>query len=616
MNTAKFNPLAISPRNFSQVFTAFFPSARRLKAEGIPRSIMSSKLHQEKQYKSSVLSSLRQQPNCTGVVVAGLGFWLLSAILTTIPARGAERISVVYGPIQFSLGVESLEALVKEGKVSEELSSYIGQIDPKSLGELREIMQRRFEANPTVISQFTKAQLGQTVLERLGRVLQTETGQNGATSLRTAFIAAAGDPEGLNLLNMIRKFPDRIVRVDLTQGLQIVGEFEKLLRNTAASIKAIQQASIAEASANSNVNFSQLPDLRQPGSFTWQKETLTINDSERNRPLMVDLYLPQTNTPANVIVISHGAAGNRNTLSLLAEHLASYGFAIVVMEHPGDSLEKFQNFFSGLADSPQPQELINRPLEIKYVLDELQRREQTEPALKGRLNLQKVGVIGQSVGGYTSLTLAGAKINFDLLRKDCLNNQIFNLSLLVQCEIARLTPTSYPLQDERIKAVIAINPLTSSVFGESGLSQVKVPVMFVAGGDDIFTPAFPEQIVPFTWLTTTNKYLVVIEKASHFSLLGGRQEDNSALPALPRELVGPDPSLARSYLNALSVAFFKNYLINQSEFKPFLSANYARIISRLPFNLSLVGIFTPAQLAEELNNNSPNIVKPQNNPNR
>ena len=594
MNTPKFNPLAISPRKLSRIFAPFFPSAKPSikKAEGIPAPIISP------------------------VVVAGWGFWLLSAIVTTIPAIGAERISVVYGPIQFSLSVESLEALFKEGKVTEELSSYIGQIDPKSLTELREIMQRRFEANPTVISQFTKAQLGQTVLERLGRILQTETGQNGAVSLRTAFIAAAGDPEGLNLLNMLRKFPDRIVRVDLTQGLQIIGEFEKILRNTEASIKVIQQASIAEASANSNVNFNQLPDLRRPGSFPWQKDTLTINDTQRNRPLMVDLYLPQTNTPANVIVITHGAAGNRNTLSLLAEHLASYGFAIVVMEHPGDSLKRFQDFFTGLADSPQPQELIYRPLEIKYVLDELQRREQTEPALKGRLNLQQVGVIGQSVGGYTSLTLAGAKINFDLLRKDCVNNQIFNLSLLVQCEISRLTPTNYDLRDQRVKAVIAINPLTSSVFGETGLSQIKIPIMFVAGSGDIFTPALLEQIVPFTWLTTPNKYLVVIENASHFSLLGGRQEDNSALPPFPRELVGPDPTLARPYLNALSVAFFKTYLNNQQEFQPLLSANYARTISQLPFNLSLIQNFTPAQLAEVLNNNSPNTVKPKLNGNQ
>ncbi|MFB2839550.1 alpha/beta hydrolase [Floridanema evergladense] len=592
MNTAKFNALAVSPKKLNRIFVPFFPNARKQKTEAIPAPILSS------------------------ITAAGLGFWIVSAILTALPARSAEQISVVYGPIQFSLSVQSLEALVKEGKVSEELSPYIGNISPSGLADLREIMQRRFEANPTVISQFTKAQLGRTVLNRLGRILQRETGQNGATSLRTAFIAAAGDPEGLNLLNMLRKFPDRVVRVDLTQGLQIIAQLEKVLRDTEASVKLIQQASITEASTNYNVNFSQLPDLRQPGSFSWQKNTLTINDTQRNRPLMVDLYLPQTNTPANVIVISHGAAGNRNTLSLLAEHLASYGFAIVVMEHPGDSLKRFQDFFTGLADSPQPQELIYRPLEIKYVLDELQRREQTEPALKGRLNLQQVGVIGQSVGGYTSLSLAGAQINFDLLRKDCVDNQILNLSLLVQCEISLLTPSNYDLRDERVKAVIAVNPLTSSVFGETGLSQIKIPVMFVAGADDIFTPAFPEQIVPFTWLTTPNKYLVVIEKASHFSLLGGSQEDNSALPPLPRELVGPDPALARPYLNALSVAFFRTYLNNQVEFQPFLSASYARAISRLPFNLSLVQNFTAAQLAEVLNTNSPSTGNPQNNQKR
>jgi len=567
--------------------------------------------------KRPVLSSRRKQPNWIGVALASLGFCLFPAIFATSTARGAEQIAVVYGPLKFSLSYQALETLVKQGKVTKELASYVGSIKPESLAELREIMQRRFEASPTLISQFTSASLGRTVLERLGRVLQTETGHNGSTALRSAFIAAAGDPEGLNLLNMIRKFPDRTVRVDLTQGLQIVGDFEKLLKNTEVITKAIQQESLSEAAKTSPANFDQLPDLQESGNVPWKDQTLTLNDPLRNRTLTVDFYLPElTNQitnfqPAPVIVISHGAAGNRNTLSILAAHLASYGFAVVVMEHPGDNLQRFQEFFTGLAGSPQPQELIDRPLEIKFVLDELQRREQSDPSLKGRINLQQVGVIGQSIGGYTALTLAGANINFPLLRQDCHSNQIFNLSLLIQCEFEKIKPANYSLADARVKAVIAVNPLTSSVFGESGLSKVQIPTMFVANTDDIFTPALPEQISPFTWLTTANKYLVLIEKATHFSLLGGRRADSSALPPLPQELVGPEPTLARSYLNALSTAFFKTYLTNQSEFKPYLSSGYAKAISTSPFNLSLIQSLTPNQLAELLTTDSHSTVKPQ-----
>ena len=124
-------------------------------------------------------------------------------------------------------------------------------------------------------------------------------------------------------------------------------------------------------------------------------------------------------------------------------------------------------------------ELINQPLDVKYLLDELQRRSQYDPILQGRLNLHSVGVIGHSLGGYTALTLAGAKINQEQLRSDCSPNNSLNMSLLVQCELPELSTANYSLQDHRIQAVLAINPLTSSIFGQSGLSQIQVPSMLI-----------------------------------------------------------------------------------------------------------------------------------------
>ncbi len=77
----------------------------------------------------------------------------------------------------------------------------------------------------------------------------------------------------------------------------------------------------------------------------------------------------------------------------------------------------------------EPNEFINRPLDVKFLLDELENRDKSDPSIQ--LNLQQVGVIGQSFGGYTALALAGASLNKEQLQKDCQKlNDSLNVSLL------------------------------------------------------------------------------------------------------------------------------------------------------------------------------------------
>jgi predicted dienelactone hydrolase len=124
------------------------------------------------------------------------------------------------------------------------------------------------------------------------------------------------------------------------------------------------------------------------------------------------------------------------------------------------------------------------------MLDELKR------SFGNRLNLEQVGILGQSLGGYTSLALVGAKVNYQQLQKDCApSNDSLNLSLLVQCR-ALEQPFNFELQDQRIKGAIAINPVGSSIFGQSQFSQIKVPLMLVAGSDDTVSPPWRNKFNP------------------------------------------------------------------------------------------------------------------------
>ncbi|HEY9797360.1 MAG TPA: alpha/beta hydrolase [Leptolyngbyaceae cyanobacterium] len=533
-------------------------------------------------------------PAGLGIALLNLGLLITPGVMSS-PAQGAEQLYLSYGPLEFSLPIASLEVYAKEGKIDQALAVYANYLDSKQLEQLRQVLVTRVDVTPVAIAQFLYSPQGEIILQRIGQIVQTKAYQDGFYAIRAALIKAAADPEGLTLLNVLQKFPTYGIRINSARGFKIIDQLSNLIRQTEMAIAAVEQQEVAEASAQASlqepVNFSEMPDLRKPGPVSYSKQSLTLNDLRRRRTFPVDLYLPtspSTGGLAPVIVISHGLGSDRQTFGYLATHLASYGFAVAVPEHPGSNAEQLQALINGFANEvTAPAELTDRPLDIKFLLDELKR------SFGRQLNLQQVGVIGQSFGGYTALALAGAAINFEQLQKDCdPSNDSLNLSLLLQCRGLALPPSQYQLQDERIKAAIAINPVGSTIFGESQISKIQVPLMLVAGSDDTVAPALAEQIQPFTWLTTPNKYLVLLKGGTHFSAL---DESTGAIP-VPPQAIGPNPAVAQDYMKALSLAFFQTYIGGQSEYQVYLSASYAQFINQYPLPLSLVQSLTENQL--------------------
>jgi predicted dienelactone hydrolase len=207
--------------------------------------------------------------------------------------------------------------------------------------------------------------------------------------------------------------------------------------------------------------------------------------------------------------------------------------------------------------------LLQRPRDISFLLDELQRRATTDPRL-ARIDVRRVGAIGHSLGGYTTLALAGAQIDFDRIAQSCNPNRSLNVSFLLQCRAKELPARNYALRDPRIAAIFTINPLGNAIFGQRGIGQINVPTFVMGGSDDVVTPVVPEQIYPFTWVRSSNKYLAILDKGTHFSA----PAENTRDPIFPvvDNLIDPDPRLAQTYVKALNVAFFQTYLNNRPEF--------------------------------------------------
>jgi predicted dienelactone hydrolase len=525
-----------------------------------------------------------------------IGLALSAILLQASSLSAAEQIFLSFSFLERSISVRDLEIYAKGGPPSRALAPYLGYLKPEQQAQLRTSLLERLNLDAVAVAQFLYTPVGEALLHRIEQVVHTKSGQGSLFALRSALILATKDPEGLTALSALRHFPNDGVQVDVTAALNTLNQVQEAVKTTNDAIAAVIQQSQADPQADSLTGWS----LAQTGLYQWQRITLNnLKDNSekrltytgRVRDLSADLYLPTTPSekPYPVLVISHGFNSDRSTYAYLAQHLASHGFVVVVPEHSGSNGKQIAELLQGRAqDVMDRTEFLDRPLDVTYLLDELEEKNQSDPQFKGRLNLKKVGIVGHSYGGYTALALAGAPLNFGQLRQDCnanLNNTL-NLSLLLQCQALQLPPKTYDLTDSRIQAVIAISTIGNSLFGESSYRQIKVPVMMITGGADTIAPALPEQIQPFTWLTTPEKQLVLINNGTHFST-GNTSITSANVFRQFATLNGPNPALARYYAKALSTAFFSRYILDQTQFANFLTPSYAATLSRQPLTLHL-----------------------------
>jgi predicted dienelactone hydrolase len=519
-------------------------------------------------------------------------FWGCGAsILLASPSIGAEKISLFYELLELSIPVASLESFAEDGKIDRHLAFYTRQIKPQDLERLRILLNKRILLSSTTLYRFFYSSSGKLVLQFLSDLMPANSQESGFYALRGTLILAAADSEGLTLLNILKKFPLSEIRIDLKRVLQTVEAFNRLSNKTQQAIELIEKQAILESSEQTNL--VELADLSQLGNGTWHRENLRFYDRDRNRQFTVKFYRPQHQNTMPVLVISLGLGSDLKNFSQLAEHLASYGFAVAVIDHPGSNRQQLENRLNGWSGRAknliEPREFIDRPLDVSYFLDELQRMNQSNDSKQGKFDLKRVGVIGYSFGGYTALALAGARLNLKSLKQMCYSDRIDlnvgNLSMLLQCLASELPVNLNPyLRDRRVQAIFVLNSFSSQIFGKQGLRQLQIPTMFVAGSNDLIAPALLEQVCPFSWLTVRDRYFALIKGGTHVYAASTRESSLENLQGL----ANPHPNLSRRYLKTFSVAFAKTYVARQPSYRLYLNATYGRSISQSSLKLRLV----------------------------
>ena len=516
-------------------------------------------------------------------IISLFGIGVFTPLTFSFPLHAAEKIYFVYESIEESLKVISLEAFAQDGTIDKNLAFYmdIAGVNEQEKALFRKVLTQKIDVDPVVLSRLLKTDEGKRLLDFFGRIINIEGGRNGKYALRGAIITAALDDRGLTLLNFLRQLPVD-VQLDLRKAIAFAKDINIVVDGTKKFADKVAQLSAREAQQTSPIDFSKLPDLRQPGGFAFEEKTWNITDSKRNRKFYVRVYQPKQwregKTP--VVIFSHGLSAKPENYAKKAKHLASYGFFIVMPQHPGSDDIYTNEFKQGYyPDVSELNEFINRPLDITYTLDELERLNARE--FEGRLDLENVGIYGHSYGGYTALAIAGATPtpNFSQLERDC-NLELGQLdtALLLQCRALKLEPKSYDFRDERVQAVIAANPVNASIFGENGMSQIKIPIGIGAGSYDPATPFVFEQVRSFPWITSPERYLVLEEGQTHVDISqldGGGSKLLRILPSIQL----PPPKLLTDYSRAMILAFFEVHIAKNSEFLPYLNPAYAAYLS-------------------------------------
>jgi predicted dienelactone hydrolase len=512
-------------------------------------------------------------------------------------AQAADTVVIRYGPLEESVSLEELKKSTETGKLPASLGTYTKRMTEEQRRFLVEGLKIRIPINVITLDRLINTQIGTTILSDVSTAISRRD-QAGLQAMKGGLVLGANSPQGLSILSFIDAYPSQRLVINLPQAITVArslnGAFIRTQRFMFGLSPQVNPKDIKVASL----------DPTQGGSAQVRTLKLSFNDQKRQRQIPLDVYFSSaasTNKP--VIVFSHGFGSVRTDLRYLAEHLASRGYVVAALEHPGSNETSFKAVNQGKKQLVAPQEFLDRPRDVSFILDELEKLNQTANSpLQGKLATNNVMVVGYSFGGGTALALAGGELQIENLKQRCQQNlSTANLGERVQCAGQALPEKTYQLRDARIKQAIALNPTTSLMFGETGLTKVQIPTLILSSSADKITPALTEQVMGFAKIPSP-KWLVGVVGASHLSvidpsvILDQKEQSNTAI--LNQEVTGEKAEDVRKFLKGVTLAMAAQLTPEASQYAPFLTADYAQISSTRLFPLRIVRELSPEMIQE------------------
>jgi len=236
-------------------------------------------------------------------------------------------------------------------------------------------------------------------------------------------------------------------------------------------------------------------------TFDW------VDTARAGRHVPAKLYVPEhAEDPCPIVVFSHGLGGTRDGYEYLGRHWASHGYVSVHIQHEGSDDSAWRRKGNPLdamrRAAADPRNALERPKDVRFAIDQLERLNAQTGELKGRLDLARIGMAGHSFGAHTTLWVAGQPM-------------IGPAGLQVS------------MADPRVKAAIAMSPAAPPRASEAAIrrafGQIRIPCMHMTGTEDqsVITSTTPEQRrIPYDNCSGSDQYLVTYAGGDHMVYSG------------------------------------------------------------------------------------------------
>jgi len=268
-----------------------------------------------------------------------------------------------------------------------------------------------------------------------------------------------------------------------------------------------------------------------------------------------------------LVVVSHGTGGTNMDLSWLCAGLASRGFVVAAVTHPGNNALEAPTVAGTTL-------WWLRAADLSRTIDGVL----ASPRFGPRIDHDRIGAAGFSLGGYTVLVLAGVRSDVTRLDAYCAANPASPScsgvatptipDIAVRARMLAASDASYraavaenakPHPDTRVRAVFAIAPALGPAIVPASFGEVKIPVSIVDGMADSIVPV-EESAIPDA-LAIPNATLSIFPRpAGHYTFLTDCTPDGAA--AFPP--ICADSGPARIALHdatiELATAFFSRTL--------------------------------------------------------
>jgi dienelactone hydrolase len=294
-----------------------------------------------------------------------------------------------------------------------------------------------------------------------------------------------------------------------------------------------------------------------------------FTDAARDRKLpmrlRIPLRMPDGDGKLPLVIFSHGLGGSRDGGKLWGEHWAANGYFVIHTQHPGSDIELLKTGAGAplqkLKRGANGEQLIARAEDVRFVIDEVARRQASGDTRYARIDLNRIAMTGHSFGAMTTMALAGQ----------------------------RYPRTDKTLTDARIKAFLSFSPQVVQTSGSANTnfySDIKKPFFVVTGtidGDMLGNGASPDRrAAAFDVLPPIDKFRVVFENGDHMVFGGGAmRESDTFLQFIGNKSAHTDAATAaviQDKTKTLTLKFLEAYLKDDASAKAWLANEAAKAL--------------------------------------